>query len=214
MKRQGFSLTEIIITVFAIAVVAAVLFPLKIIDLHQAERIAVWKSFYPELQYSFDIFQQKEKPFIQQYEQNNSLKPYIFFDEFTKYLKLDNLNKPQINYQQYHHFFLNGKIVKSISKYRADKFVRLSNGMIIGFAGSANIPAEMPLKKPLGVLFIDINGRTKRNTIGRDVFLVYVYPDGLAPVGADEPIQNLKEDCSPVGSGIKCGAYYLVGSSF
>ena len=86
--------------------------------------------------------------------------------------------------------------------------------MIIGFADSDNVPSETPLKKPLGVLFIDINGRTKRNTIGRDVFLVYVYPDGLEPVGANEPMQNLKEDCSPVGSGIKCGAYYLVENSF
>ena len=214
MKYQGFSLTEIIITVFAIAVVAAVIFPLKNIDMNQAERIAVWKSFYPQLQYSFDIFQQKEQPFIKQYEQNNSLNPDDFFDRFAKYMNIDYSYNPNISYQQYHHFFLNGKIVKSLSKYRAHKFVKLSNGMIIGFACSENVPAEIPFKKPLGVLFVDINGKTKRNIIGKDVFLVYLYPDGLVPVGAEEPMQNLKEDCSPIGSGIKCGAYYLVGNSF
>lgn len=212
MKRDGFLLTEIIISVCIVALIAVILFPLKIIDLNQAERIAAWKTFYPDLLYSFDLMRIDGQKFISDYKNTENKNPVLYFDYFTKYLDID-YGKPVINnYFNYHHMFLNGKTVRNLSKYKANKFVSLKNGMIIGFAGINDIQNEDNV--PLGILFVDVDGKTKQNSIGKDVFVVLLYTDKIVPMGASSTIQEMKEDCSAVGSGLKCAAYYLMGSSF
>ena len=213
MKRFAFSLTEVLILIFTIAVIAAVIFPLKIIDFNQAERIAKWKSFYPELVYSFDLMKIQEKPLIEKYKSNPDLSSKEFFNLYKKYLNVDTENNMKTDYSKYHHIFLNGKIIKSISKYRADEFLYLKNGMIIGFTASKRNSNNLKTA-PLGILFADIDGKSKRNFIGKDVFVVLVFPDRIEPMGYNASRQEMKEDCSPVGSGLKCAAYYLVGGSF
>ena len=213
MKHSAFSLTEVIIVIFTIAVIAVVIIPMKIIDINQAERIAKWKDFYPELVYSFDVMKHNEKDIISEYKVDWSLNPYDFFNIYKKYLNIDTEKNISSNYSNYHHIFLNGKIIKSISKYRADEFLYLKNGMILGFTAmdrdSNNIESA-----PLGILLVDVNGKTKRNFIGKDVFAVLLFADKIEPMGYDASRQEMKEDCSPVGSGVKCAAYYLVGGAF
>lgn len=86
--QKGFSLTEIVILIFTIAVIAAALFPLKIIDLNQAERIAKWKTYYPELTYCYDVMQKSEKEFADEYKKKVSLSPEKYFEVFPNILVL------------------------------------------------------------------------------------------------------------------------------
>ena len=213
-KLQAFSLTEILILIFAIAIVASVVIPMKLTDISQAERIAAWKSTYSEIDYSYQMMLQNEKDFINQYETNKVLSPVIFFDTFLKYCDTDNEKTTKTNFKKYRHLFLNGKIIKSISKYHANKFAILENGTVLAFAGYDRTNENTVESSPVGLVFVDINGMTSRNRIGKDVFILIMYPDKLIPMGAESSVQELKEDCSPVGSGLKCSAYYLIGGSF
>ena len=99
MKRQGFSLTEVLMLIFTIIVIAAALFPLKIIDLNQAERIAGWKTFYPELQYSFKVMQNSEKDFVKDYSVNKDRNSDAFFCVFMSYLNIDKNKTEQADFQ-------------------------------------------------------------------------------------------------------------------
>jgi len=210
---KGFSLTEVLFVIFTVAVIAAAIFPLKIINHSQAEKIATWKNFYPQLEYAFDAMLSCEKNLSQTFDVDKNLNPDGFFDVFTNYLNVDKLQTQKTDFSKYHQYFLNGKIIKRISKYNADKYIVLKNGMIIGFTASKR-NSENLKTAPLGILFADIDGKSKRNFIGKDVFVVLVFPDRIEPMGYNASRQEMKEDCSPVGSGLKCAAYYLVGGSF
>ena len=209
--NKGFSLTEVLLVIFTVAVIAAAIFPLKIINHSQAEKIATWKNFYPQLEYAFDAMISSEKNLPQTFYDNKNYNPDGFFDIFTNYLNVDKQKTQKIDFSKYHQYFLNGKIIKRISKYNADKYVVLKNGMIVAFKKFDRISDE---HSPLGVLMVDVDGKSRRDFIGRDVFAVLMYTDRIEPVGKNSSRQEMKEDCSPVGSGLKCSAYYLVGGSF
>lgn len=208
---KGFSLTEVLFVIFTVAVIAAAIFPLKIINHSQAEKIATWKNFYPQLEYAFDAMLSCEKNLSQTFYVDKNLNPDGFFDVFTNYLNVDKLQTQKTDFSKYHQYFLNGKIIKRISKYNADKYIVLKNGMIIAFKRSERYSGTT---SPLGILFVDVDGKSDRDFIGRDVFAVSMYANRLEPVGINSSRQEMKEDCSPVGSGLKCSAYYLVGGNF
>ncbi len=209
MKR-AFSIVEVVIVVFLISIIAYVVFPLNITDKNQARRIAAWKSFYPQLEYSFDLMKTEDKNFIKAYGEDANLNGDVFFEEFLKYVSVkDALNRGI--FFRYKHKFFNGKIIKKGSKYRADKFCELKNGMVMAFS---ELDRENDIGAPLGVILIDVDGKNAKNIIGRDVFAVKLYADRVEPFGQGYTIQEMKEDCSPVGSGLDCAAYYLQGGSF
>ena len=208
--KKAFSITEIALGIFLICVIAAILFPLNIIDRNQAHRIALWKSFYPQLLYSFEMMQKDDAAFINAYKNDTALSGTVFFDEFLKYMNKESDLKKK-DYLKYKHKFFNGKIIDRESKYRANKFVRLKNGMVIAFSETERTDDG---ENPIGFLFVDVEGKYFCNLIGRDVFVVKMFADRIEPFGYGLSIQDMKEDCSPVGSGLDCAAYYLLGGSF
>lgn len=210
MKRQGFSLTEVIMIIFTLAVIAAALFPLKIIDINQAERIAKWKGYYSELSYGFDLMKQSKQAFIQDYKDNLSLNSEKFFDIFSQFLGVDVDKTLKTDFLKYKKMYLNGKRISNNSKYNTHRFLHLKNGIILSFSG---FERQNP-NQPLGIIFVDVDGSLKRNFIGRDIFAVLVFADKLEPFGYNSTRQQMKEDCSPVGSGLQCSAYYLADGAF
>ncbi|MGN0014735.1 MAG: type II secretion system protein [Candidatus Gastranaerophilaceae bacterium] len=208
--KKGFLLTEIIMLIFIVAVIAAVLFPLKILDINQAERIAIWKTYYQNLRYCYDVMQQSEKNFVKRYSEDISLSPEAYFTVFSKYLGIDKEKNEKMDFKQYKKRFKNGKKILKESKYFSVENVCLRNGIVVAFSG---LQREKP-DDAIGLLFIDVDKKIKRNFIGIDIFVVLVYPDRIEPYGYNSSLQELKEDCSPVGSGLKCSAYYLMGGSF
>ena len=86
--------------------------------------------------------------------------------------------------------------------------------MIIGFTGFDR-DADNVKNSPIGTIFVDIDGKNKRrNFLGSDVYAVNIYADKLEPLGSNLSRQEMKEDCSPVGTGLNCAAYYLYGGGF
>lgn len=208
--KKGFLLTEIIMLIFTVAVVAAVLFPLKILDINQAEKIAKWKTYYQELIYCYDVMKQAEKAFITRYSTDVSLSSEAYFTVFSKYLGIDNEKNTKMDFKQYKKRFKNGKIIGKESKYLTTESICLRNDIVVSFVG---LKREKP-EDAIGLLFIDVDKKLKRSFIGRDIFVVLMYTDKIEPYGYNSSVQEMKEDCSPVGSGLKCSAYYLMGGSF
>jgi hypothetical protein len=63
-------------------------------------------------------------------------------------------------------------------------------------------------------MFVDINAEDKPNKIGQDIFFMSVYKDRVAALGNGKTHARLKADCSPIGRGVYCSEYYLLGGSF
>ena len=208
--KKAFSLTEILILIFTIVVIAVILFPLNLIDRNQAQKIATWKSFYPQLEYSFDLMLKDDNSLIQTYKTDSKINGTEFFKEFLNYANFEEILKER-KFFKYKHRYINGKKISKDSKYHADEFVKLKNGMILAFS---EIDRTDDISLPIGYLFVDLDGKHSKNLIGKDVFAIKMYIDRLEPFGEDLSIQEMKEDCSPVGSGLSCAAYYLVGGSF
>lgn len=210
--KKGYSLVELLMFLFIVAIIVVALFPLTVIEKDQAQRIAVWKDFYPELVYVQNLLKHKEPQVIEAYKDVHYLDADVYFEEYSKFLPVQ--NGKVVDNKHYRYRYLNGRTVKKSSKYYAKKFVELKNGMIIGFSGFDRY-ADNAKNSPIGIIFVDINGKNKRqNFIGSDVYAVNMYADRLEPFGANLSRQEMKEDCSPVGTGLNCAAYYLYGGVF
>ena len=61
---------------------------------------------------------------------------------------------------------------------------------------------------------IDINGKKKPNRIGQDIFFISIFREHIEPLGNDRPYSALKTNCSPIGSGVYCSEYYILGGKF
>ena len=81
----------------------------------------------------------------------------------------------------------------------------------IKYTASNGHPEE---KTPLYYMFVDINGEEKPNRIGQDIFFFSVYKNHVTALGNGKSHAKLKADCSPIGRGVYCSEYYLLGGSF
>ena len=85
-----------------------------------------------------------------------------------------------------------------------------------GFLISADVWAGDGVTAQLGVttafeaivMYVDINGKAKPNTVGKDIFvLVYTDERGLSPAGSDLGDDAVKTNCK--GTGVYCFEYLL-----
>ena len=63
-------------------------------------------------------------------------------------------------------------------------------------------------------MYVDINGVETPNRIGQDVFFINIYKDRISALGSNKDYAKLKSNCSPIGNGLYCSEYYLLGGRF
>ena len=107
---------------------------------------------------------------------------------------------------------MHGVPVKKTSRYYFDEFVRTNNGVLLGF--NQNDSETASEKSPLYYMFVDINAEDKPNRIGQDIFFLSIYKNRVTALGNGKTHARLKTDCSPIGRGVYCSEYYLLGGSF
>lgn len=93
--------------------------------------------------------------------------------------------------------------------------VKLSNGTnlcIDGFAKAdmkirfgTNITSSTSL-----VVYIDANGDSLPNVIGKDIFILVWTPDGLFPAGVNETNEKVNQNCSALANDSNAGYYCLM----
>lgn len=184
-----------------------IILPFNANNLKQAQRIAVWKSEFEQIKYCFSLVDLYEHSIIPKKEnaseedELNLLMPYFNMD------KNDYLLKKRYKYRK-----KNGRFARKDSLFYFNKFYKLKDGKLISLKKNTN--SNINDNKPHFFMFIDINGRRKPNRIGQDIFFISIFKDHIDALGHDRPHVALKTNCSPLGSGVYCSEYYLLGGRF
>lgn len=106
----------------------------------------------------------------------------------------------------------NGRKLKPHSQFNFKTFLKCKDGSIISFRKNINYKGDE--NQPLFYMFVDINGEEKPNKIGEDIFFIDIFEHEIKALGYDKEYSNLKQNCSPLGSGLYCSEFYLLGGHF
>ena len=210
MKKLVSKLLNVLLVFTILVVIAAVVVPFHLMNLEQAHRIAKWKSEYEELIYSFNLANMYDGKLVpKQTENGKILTEDYLYKNLKPYFNLADDNFSVVS--KYRYKQMNGKRVSKSSDFYFDKFMFAKNGAMLSVKRNVGAASE---DDALFYMFVDINGTQKPNKIGQDIFFLNIFKDRVSAVGYGKDNINLKTDCSPIGSGIYCSAYYLLGGRF
>lgn len=216
MKKEGFTLAEVLITLGIIGVVAALTIPNVIAGYEKQVTIS-------KLQKSSSILNQAFK--LSEFDNGESVYWNIgsgnataYFAKYWKpYLKILHIcdNEKQCGYKSNAPWYrANGKldIIHVILKAWRESVI-LSDGTFMsgftgaGFDSSVNEDDNNYTEGASSLILIDINGGGKPNKFGRDVFYFErVNGKGVLPYGYGDDDDTINDDCSKDNFGYKCAA--------
>ena len=175
MSKKGFTLAEVLVTLGVIGVVSAITLPTLIKNYNKYVTAQRLKKAYSEIQNAVRLST------IENGEPNQWDITFKFtgVKNFVKtyYLPFFKSSKEITNYQFYN---LNG--YKNIYPYLS---IQISNCTVLSFYGETLYSAW---------LFVDINGKSNPNRIGRDIFVLNYYNNKkFIPVfyGSDRDISSI-----------------------
>ncbi|MDD3237380.1 MAG: hypothetical protein PHV37_04715 [Candidatus Gastranaerophilales bacterium] len=212
MTKNAFTIAEIIIALFLLVVVASIFIPLNITNVSQAERVAKWKNTYEETKYSISALKAEEPEVFNELSTLSSSDSAKAFSIIKPFLNVKYDSNSLKDLKKYRYKYLNGTKVKENSHFYVDQFAILKSGVIIGFKLNNN--KSFSENSPKAIMLFDVNGIEKPNRIGKDIFGVNIFSDGVEPFGEGRSKSIIKVNCSPVGSGVMCSKYYLIGGNF
>ena len=205
MKKHFWKL-EYSITIFIILGICLLIVPFKFENYFQADMTSSWAEKYEQLSYTFSVINaQKSQDLLNNFKSlEDSDEKEKFLSQLIKpYLRLKstyNLNK------RYKPKFLDNSSVDKDNYYYFDDLYYSSKGLV----GIKNLNAQK-----LYMMMVDINGIIPPNTWGKDIFGIYVLPNGIIePFGYNKKMNELSRDCSKSGTGVSCSYYYLIGGEF
>ncbi len=211
MKRDAFSIVEIVIALFLIFFITAIFVPMNISNVSQAERVAKWKNVFEESRYSFELLKAQNQSVIMD-SKNNRLSDDEAFDRMKPYLNVCHEKSTKEYFKDYKYKFLNGKKVNPQSLFYVNDFATLESGVIIGF--KLYQIRHTYRNTPVAMMLFDVNGLDKPNRIGKDIFGINIFENAIKPFGDGQSSPYLKANCSPIGTGTFCSKYYLIGGNF
>lgn len=221
MKKVGFTLAEVLITLTIIGVVAALTTPALYHNVATADigpRLAKFRSTIEEANKRILIENDVNRlSLLLRVHQND---PDFYTTQLQNFMRIDEFNRPQDNAYTVYDYAGNesGQVTVSVSHaggnntlnvaFNQNSFnFRTVEGMGVHFALNNN------LNDSVGAVFIDINGDTAPNRFGRDIFGFVIDNNGmLIPIGspsiaADES-HNWNNSCTAnrVSNGLTCTA--------
>jgi len=210
VKNISFSIFNVVSIFLIILSIVLISLPFNLINLEQAQRIAKWKSEYEQLSYCFSLVKLHEGSIVPSNEEAGLIVSSGYLVKRLKpYFNIKSDTKSNINYK---YRKMNGSPVIKTSQFYFDKFIEDKDGTILSVKqNNSDIISD---KQPLFFMFVDINGKEKPNKIGQDIFFINIYKDYITATGHGRPHAKLKSNCSPIGSGIYCSEYYLLGGRF
>ena len=207
--KKGFTLAEVLITLGIIGVVAAMTLPTVINNGKERETVAKVKKFYSVMSQALLMAIGKhgyvdEWGFCAEYTEEcatefvNNLKPELKLANdcggkmdcpgmAEKYIELNGTERPG-SYKTAEQYYKMTLIDGSHLWIRHSKSTTCQNSD----SGTSNV---------CGLIWIDINGATLPNQIGKDVFSFFILKDRIVP--------HSGKDCYAGGAGWGCAKYIL-----
>lgn len=219
-NHRAFTLAEVLITLAIIGVVAAMTIPSMLNKINDAELKTGFKKIYSELD-------QATKKVIQDNggtmkglcpdTDHNCLK-----DKYSSFIGIKNCNNGQ-SFGICWHAEGEWKTLKGspVTGFADSPGYILSNGSLIRFIMDKEIcdlsgwTAGNSIGS-CGYINVDVNGFKKPNTIGKDIFYIHIYQNGLAPFGVsdDDGTDIALTTCSKNEVGHGCAAKVLMNQDY
>ena len=211
-KLKAFNMIEITIVVCLLITTVILCLPIIFNNSKEAKIIAGWKRLYTEAETNFEVFNVGDMERIKSVCSSNieDKEPEIY-KIIAPYLNID-LSKNTKNLKYYHYRFKNGAQVPMQSNVFTKRFAYQENGNIVGFRW---LNCHCEGDKPCATALFDMNGTKAPNRIGKDIFGIYLYRNGIEAFGSKESNEDLERECNSLHSnGMNCSEYYLRGGKF
>ena len=211
MKKRFWKI-EYSLTIIIIFATILMFIPTQFMTSKEATYISKWNDTYHKMEYIFSaINAQVDTEIITSFKRaktnhdreelmKNLAKPYLRITE-------DDVLK-----KRYTAHFMNGSKIHKNNDYHIEKFYLTKNGKIMGIK---DIKDDDNVFHPAFIMAFDMNGLRGPNTWGKDIFGINIFADGkITPIGYGWDIEELKKDCSELGTGVSCSYYYRIGGDF
>ena len=232
LKKQAFTLAEVLLTLTIVGIIASYTIPALIQNVEVAQNRIAFKQSYSIL-----------SSVATKVASNNSYNLVNVFETEDDFL---NEFKPHLNYIQecanartdgcwtHPYYQLNGEVVDSQEmlelcpdgvgnhEYDAVTGLILNNKASILFqypiSSSCDSCNNRGLRDKCGVIHIDVNGAKKPNTLGKDIYAVYLLKDGtIKPYGYNASVPEMSSCIQPgdaswdgaSNTGYGCALQYL-----
>jgi prepilin-type N-terminal cleavage/methylation domain-containing protein len=206
IKLKAFTLSEVLITLGIIGIVAAITIPHLISDYKNRKFSAILKEDYSILQQIARIGKEEH---LLPYEETRPDNKNSMEDWFDRNIK-NNMKLSRICYWTgtgcwaQHMEYLTGK--KNSTAFCGNNTISfiLNNGSSMCIEDLYKSWVFLSGSGLTIVLYIDVNGENSPNVYGKDIFVLAVNDDEFVPVGYNLTDSVLKNNCSKNVTGMYC----------
>lgn len=212
IKKLGFTLAEVLITLGIIGIVASMTLPALIQRQAEKANVVKLKKFYTVLQQAYQSTVNENSDPGDWGLKNDINGAKIVANNFLKYFKLQKncgVNPGCFAAQSPVEMRTDNKLVK----------VALNDGTSLAFGAvddcSANTGNSKELKNVCGWFVVDVNGKQKPNKYGQDTFEFYITKYNVIPYGISEDTKYpFNGSCLNSSAGIHgCTAWAIINEN-
>lgn len=212
IRCRAFTLAEILITLGIIGVVAAMTIPVILNNIQDAQFKSAWKKQYSAIeQVSKSFLQDNSNTFLGVSSYTTAFSPY------WRTVKTCSTNSGTegcwvTSGQNKYLTISGGTTIAGIPDNGPNTNLGgypgmiLADGTLVVYMSFWNAACNYK-GNTCGWILFDVNGFTQPNTVGRDVFGVWVLQDRIVPIGSSV-VNMLVNECSATGYG--CSSVYLL----
>lgn len=218
--HSGFTLAEVLITLGIIGIVAAMTIPTLIKNTLDMQYKSAWKKEYSTLEQASKLFLQDNTSYLGVTDYANALQPYLRVTQYCTQGSTQGCWLPSNS-----NYYLKqawGNTIAGIPNNSPGKDLGGGLSLILADGTTISTAAVWPTcnhyasANVCGWILVDVNGFKAPNTVGRDVYGVWVLPDRITPIGSStvnstfyEPMLCGNGDGTGGDSGYGCSAAYL-----
>jgi prepilin-type N-terminal cleavage/methylation domain-containing protein len=169
IKRMGFTLAEVLITLMIIGVVAMMTIPALISKVNESEWHVAWKK-------EFSVISQAYKLYLVDNEDVDFGSDITSITKLSPYLKIASTNPTLPDSNKY----LCGDSAGSPLSWTN---AMLADGSIVYFINSGWSGCSAYSVGACAAIYIDVNGVKAPNTMGKDIYGLYLTKNSVVPMG-------------------------------
>ncbi|MFH0701988.1 MAG: prepilin-type N-terminal cleavage/methylation domain-containing protein [bacterium] len=210
-ERKGFTLAEVLSTLAVVGVLAAISMGIILPKIQDAQHKTAFVAIYSELTQVTTKIMMDNGGSLKGVFTNANIR-----DKFAQYLNIiKSCNYGQILGNCWHNNdgsskYLNGTPKTNWGNYSG---VILNNGVLFSFyTSNSNCTNSSGSILFCGFITVDVNGFRGPNTIGKDIYFIWIQENGIKPWGTKG--DTLENTCTTSNTGWGCAAKVLMGQDY